>query len=85
MSAATVRPLRAVPKADRTPAQAVNALWFRLDQARAVALCIPDKCDGEWELEAAIASLAQVGALAGAVAEMLALALADLTALECQV
>lgn len=68
-----------------TAAQAVNALWFRLDQARAVALCIPDKCDVLGAQGPAAAALAQVMALSGAVAELLALALNDAQALEALV
>lgn len=64
-----------------TPAQAVNALWFRLDQARAVALCISDKYDVLGG-DGAVAALAQVIALAGAVSELLTLALNDTQALE---
>lgn len=65
-----------------TAAQALNSLWFRLDQARNVALCIPDKCDGIWVDPGAAAALGQVMALAGAVSELLALALSDTQALE---
>ena len=63
----------------------LNALWFRLSQAQAVAQCIPDKCDATWELEGATAALAQVMALAGAVSALLALALTDTQALEALV
>lgn len=65
-----------------TAAQAVNALWFRLDQARAVALCIPEKCDVLGAQGPASVALAQIMALSGAVAELLALALNDVQALE---
>lgn len=88
MSAATVTPLRSVSKTaptgqtGQTGHSAANALWFRLDQARAVAQCIPQKCDVAWELEGAVAALAQVMALAGAVTELLDLALADVQNLE---
>ncbi len=70
------------PHPQPTPAQALNTLWLRLDQARTVALCIPDKCETAWELDGAVAALAQVLALSGAVGELLALALADTAALE---
>jgi len=65
-----------------TPAQALNTLWLRLDQARAVALCIPDKCETAWDAEGAQAALAQVLALSGAVAQLLGQALADTAQLE---
>ena len=81
--------LSAVPKVaampSPTPAQALNTLWFRLSQAQAVAQCIPDKCESTWELEGAVTALAQVMALAGAVSELLALALGDTQALEALV
>lgn len=65
-----------------TPAQALNALWLRLDQARAVALCIPDKCETTWGDDGAVVVLAQVLALSGAVAQLLSQALADTAQLE---
>ena len=68
-----------------TAAQAVNALWLRLDQARNVALCIPDRCEILGAEGPAAAALAQVFALSGAVAELLALALKDAQALEALV
>lgn len=73
------------PKTMNTAAHAANALWFRLDQARAVALCIPDKCDTLADSASMAAVLAQVSALSGAVAELLALALNDVQALEALV
>ena len=78
------------PKAPAMPAnpaadKALNTLWLRLDRARAVAACIPSQCDAAWELEGAIAALAQATALAGAVSELLALALTDTQALEALV
>lgn len=73
------------PKAMTAAAHAVNALWFRLDQARAVALCIPEKCDTLADSASAAAVLAQVAALSGAVAELLALAQGDISALEALV
>lgn len=85
MSAATVTPLRSASKTasnGQTGRGAANSLWFRLDQARAVAQCIPPKCEVAWELEGAVAALAQVIALAGAVTELLDLALADVQNLE---
>ena len=72
-------------KAMTPAAHAVNALWSRLDQARAVALCIPDKCDTLADSTTAAAVLAQVAALSGAVAELLALAQGDIAALEALV
>ncbi len=65
-----------------TPAQALNTLWLRLDQARAVALCIPDKCETTWGDDGAVVVLAQVLALSGAVAQLLSQALADTAQLE---
>ncbi|MDD4942577.1 MAG: hypothetical protein PHQ13_03460 [Rhodoferax sp.] len=65
-----------------TPAQAVNTLWMRLDQARAVALCIPDKCETAWGADGAVAALAQVLALVGAVTQLLSQAQADTAQLE---
>ena len=62
--------------------QAVSALWLRLDQAHAVALCIPDKCDVLGAQGPAGVALAQLMALSGAVAELLALAQGDISALE---
>lgn len=79
MSVTTLHP----PKASiMTPtARAANALWFRLNQAQAVALCISDKCD-VLDAQERLAALAQIMALSGAVAELLALALSDVEALE---
>jgi hypothetical protein len=88
MNVTTLRTSKAVAMttpAAPTAAQAVNALWLRLDQARNVALCIPDKCDGIWQDAGAVAALGQVMALAGAVSELLALALNDTQALEALV
>lgn len=70
------------PSQQPTPAQAINTLWLRLDQARAVALCIPDKCETAWDADGAVAALAQVLALSGAVAQLLSQALADTAQLE---
>lgn len=73
------------PKTMSAAAHIVNTLWFRLNQAQAVALCIPDKCDTLADSTTAAAVLAQVAALSGAVAELLALAKSDIAALEALV
>ena len=88
MNVATLRQPQAARAMTVNPAaraSALNALWLRLDRARAVALCIPVQCETPWELEAAITALAQATALAGAVSELLALALSDTQALEALV
>jgi hypothetical protein len=74
----------AAPRGGHTqgnPAQALNALWLRLDQARTVALCIPVHCEDEHHPGA----MAQAVALAGALAQVLSAALADVAALEAMV
>ncbi len=80
----SVTALHTQPSTMSAAAHLVNTLWFRLNQAQAVAQCIPDKCNIVGT-EGAADALAQAMALSGAVAELLALALSDMEALEALV
>lgn len=64
---------------------AINGLWLHLEQARAVAACIPLHCEMQQaEDQTAAPALAQVEALAYAVAQLLTLALDEINAIELQ-
>lgn len=79
-----LRPRKTAPASPQpSAALALNALWLRLDQARAVAQCITDKCEDAWSQDGAdTAAINQVLALSGAVAQLLSQAQADTAQLE---
>ena len=62
-----------------------NALWCRLDQARAVAECIQDKCSNASGVEAQKMALERIMALSGTIATLMELAITDTQALETMV
>jgi hypothetical protein len=59
-----------------------NALWFSIDQARAVAECISNKCDIGSENAEVLQAFERINALAGAVAKLLSTALDEVAVLE---